>query len=32
LARLDGMPDAGTCQVSFPNIDGDDWQFVSSAS
>ena len=30
VARLDGIPDAGTCQVSFPNIDGDDWQFVSS--
>jgi len=30
-ARLD-LADAGTCQVSFPNIDGDDWEFVSSSS
>lgn len=30
-ARLD-FTDAGTCQVSFPNIDGDDWEFVSSSA
>ena len=30
-ARLD-FADGGTCQVSFPNIDGDDWQFVGSSA
>ena len=29
-ARLDGIPVAGTCQVSFPGIDGDDWQYIRS--
>jgi len=30
-ARLDGIPVTGTCQVSFPRIDGDDWQYIRSA-
>ena len=29
-ARLDGIPEAGTCDVSFTNKDGDDWQFIRS--
>jgi hypothetical protein len=32
FGRLDGIADAGTCQVSFPNIDGDDWKYESSTS
>ena len=32
FARVDAIPDAGTCQVSFPNLDSDDWAFDSSTS
>jgi hypothetical protein len=28
-ARLE-VPVTGTCQVSFPGIDGDDWQYIRS--
>jgi hypothetical protein len=31
FARVDGIIDAGSCKVSFPEIDGDDWSFVKSA-
>jgi hypothetical protein len=24
-ARVDGIPEAGTCQVTFPNLDRDAW-------
>ena len=30
-ARIDGIVSAGTCKVSFPGIDGDDWSFVKSS-
>ena len=30
-ARVDGILSAGTCKVSFPGIDGDDWSFVKSS-
>lgn len=30
-ARVDGIVDAGSCKVSFPGLDGDDWSFVKSS-
>jgi hypothetical protein len=29
-ARLDGLTDSGSCQISFPQLDKDVWSFVQS--
>lgn len=30
FARLDQLPSAGNCQVCFPNLDKDAWEFIES--
>lgn len=29
-ARVEGLPDPGTCSITFPRLDTDAWQFTES--